>query len=75
MHILSIQVYKLLNKVVKEVRGCVMRIFLQLFNLFSYVDKIENRKKLQNCKKSQEIILNCDGIDKNAGRSSKFLII
>ena len=60
MHILSIQVYKLPNKVVNEVRGCVMRIFLQLFNFFSYVDKIQNRKKLQNCKKSQEIILNCD---------------
>ena len=59
--------------VANEVRGFVMRIFLQLFNFFSYyVDKIQNRKKLQNCKKSQEMIINFNGVDKNAGRSLKF---
>ena len=42
---------------------------------FYYVYKIQNIKKLQNCKKSQEIIINCDGVDIKAGRSSKFLII
>ena len=43
--------------------------------IFSYVDKIQNRKKLQNCKKSQEIIINYYGVDKIAGRSLTFWII